>query len=54
MHSKIVLSHPAQDFSPLFLEIVDAFFEKELFKEANEIYEVLGADAAVSDHVPLP
>lgn len=47
MHAQIVLSHPSQDYSPLFLEIADAFFEKELFKDANEIYEALGADAAV-------
>ena len=36
------------DYSILFAEIADAYFEKDMFAEAKPIYEQLGGDPAVS------
>jgi hypothetical protein len=38
------------DYAPLFAEIADAYFEREMYAEARPIYELLGADAAVSPY----
>jgi general transcription factor 3C polypeptide 3 (transcription factor C subunit 4) len=48
MHANIVLSQDILDYSPLFVEIADAYFDQEMYKEASPLYEVLGEDAAVS------
>jgi general transcription factor 3C polypeptide 3 (transcription factor C subunit 4) len=48
---KIILSQDVLDYAPLFAEIADAYFEREMYADARPIYEFLGADAAVS---PLP
>jgi hypothetical protein len=42
------LSQPVKDFSVLFAEIADAYFEKQLWAEAKPIYELLGGDPEVS------
>lgn len=47
MHANIVLSQDALDYAALFGEIADAYFELELYSEADPIYETLGADPAV-------
>ncbi|KAF9459393.1 hypothetical protein BDZ94DRAFT_1199583 [Collybia nuda] len=48
LHANAVLSQDVLDYAPLFGEIADAYFEKELYAEAHPIYELLGADAATS------
>lgn len=47
MHANIVLSHDLLDYSPLFVEIADAYFDMGMYKEASPLYELLGEDAAV-------
>ena len=47
LHANIILSQDVLDYAPLFVEIADAYFERELFSEARPIYEVLGTDAGV-------
>ena len=47
MHANIVLSHDLLDYSPLFVEIADAYFDMEMYKEASALYELLGEDTAV-------
>ena len=47
MHAGIVLSQNSLDFAPLFSEIADAYYEREMYAEARPIYEMLGADAGV-------
>ena len=47
MHAKIVLAQDAADYAALFVEIADAYFERELYADAGHIYEMLGADASV-------
>lgn len=41
------MSQDILDYAPLFTEIADAFFERELFAEARAIYELLGANDTV-------
>jgi general transcription factor 3C polypeptide 3 (transcription factor C subunit 4) len=48
MHANIVLSQDILDYSPLFVEIADAYFDREMYAEAIPLYELLGEDAAVS------
>ncbi|KAH8108394.1 TPR-like protein [Phellopilus nigrolimitatus] len=48
MHASVVLSQSAADYSPLFAEIADAFFERTMYAEARPVYEMLGADATTS------
>ncbi|KAG5653250.1 hypothetical protein H0H81_001507 [Sphagnurus paluster] len=48
LHANAVLSQDVLDYAPLFAEIADAYFDKELYAEARPIYELLGADAATS------
>lgn len=38
------------DYAPLFVEIADAYFERELYAEARPIYETLGSDANVRSY----
>jgi general transcription factor 3C polypeptide 3 (transcription factor C subunit 4) len=47
MHAAIVLSQDILDYAPLFSEIADAYFERELFGEALGIYELLGCNETV-------
>ncbi|KAF8055211.1 hypothetical protein FPV67DRAFT_1598050 [Lyophyllum atratum] len=47
-HANAVLSQDVLDYAPLFAEIADAYFDRELYAEARPIYELLGADAATS------
>lgn len=47
MHANIVLSQELLDYSPLFVEIADAFFERQMYADASPLYELLGEDAAV-------
>ncbi|KAG6839022.1 hypothetical protein C0991_006559, partial [Blastosporella zonata] len=47
LHANAVLSQHVLDYAPLFAEIADAYFDKELYADARPIYELLGADAAV-------
>ncbi|KAF5378579.1 hypothetical protein D9615_007122 [Tricholomella constricta] len=48
LHANAVLSQDVLDYAPLFAEIADAYFDRELYAEARPIYELLGADAATS------
>ncbi|KAL4243959.1 Transcription factor Tfc4/TFIIIC-102/Sfc4 [Abortiporus biennis] len=48
LHAKIVLSQPVTEYGPLFGEIADAYFEKELYADAGQIYETLGGDTETS------
>ncbi|TDL19819.1 TPR-like protein [Rickenella mellea] len=48
LHAEIILAENASDYSPLFAEIADAYFERGMFAEARPIYEILGADASTS------
>lgn len=43
----VILSQDILDYAPLFVEIADAYFEREMYADARPIYEFLGADAAV-------
>ena len=42
-----MLSEEVLDYSVLFAEIADAYFEREMYAEAKPIYELLGGDPAV-------
>ncbi|KAJ6595740.1 hypothetical protein DFH09DRAFT_146419 [Mycena vulgaris] len=48
LHVSAVLSEDVLDYAPLFGEIADAYFEREMYGEARPIYEVLGAEASTS------
>ncbi|KAJ7453902.1 hypothetical protein FB451DRAFT_1408776 [Mycena latifolia] len=48
IHAEIVLSLDLLDYAPLFTEIADAYFERELYAEARQIYELLGANDTTS------
>ncbi|KAJ7236030.1 hypothetical protein C8J57DRAFT_1377318 [Mycena rebaudengoi] len=48
LHASIVLSEDILDYAPLFVEIADAYFEKEMYAEARPIYELLGSEASTS------
>ncbi|KAJ7511160.1 hypothetical protein B0H11DRAFT_1700558 [Mycena galericulata] len=48
IHANIVLSQDILDYAPLFTEIADAYFERELFAEARGVYELLGANDTTS------
>ena len=54
MHANIVLSQDLLDYSPLFVEIADAYFDREMYAEASPLYELLGEDAAVCPSIPIP
>ncbi|KAJ7159083.1 TPR-like protein [Mycena crocata] len=48
IHADIVLAEDILDYAPLFTEIADAYFERELFAEARAVYELLGGNPATS------
>ncbi|KAJ7087686.1 hypothetical protein B0H15DRAFT_982935, partial [Mycena belliarum] len=48
MHAEVVLAQDILDYAPLSTEIADAYFERELFAEARQIYELLGANDTTS------
>ncbi|KAI9512391.1 TPR-like protein [Russula earlei] len=53
-HANIVLSKDIIDYAPLFVEIADAYFDREMHAQARPIYEMLGQDAGTSSlHVLL-
>ncbi|KAL0577198.1 transcription factor TFIIIC subunit tfc4 [Marasmius crinis-equi] len=43
-HANVVLSEEVLDYAPLFVEIADAYFEREMYAEAKPVYEMLGTD----------
>jgi general transcription factor 3C polypeptide 3 (transcription factor C subunit 4) len=47
LHASAILSEEVLDYSVLFAEIADAYFEREMYAEAKPIYELLGGDPAV-------
>ncbi|KAF7316423.1 hypothetical protein MIND_00161200 [Mycena indigotica] len=47
-HAASILAEDILDYAPLFVEIADAYFERELYGEARPIYEMLGAEASTS------
>ncbi|KXN83202.1 Transcription factor tau subunit sfc4 [Leucoagaricus sp. SymC.cos] len=47
-HASAVLSQNVKNFSVLFVELADAYFEKQLWVEAKPIYELLGSDPETS------
>lgn len=53
LHANAVLSQDILDYAALFVEIADAYFDRELYAEARPIYELLGGDAAVSNLLPI-
>lgn len=46
-HATIVLGQEIVDYAPLFVEIADAYFDREMYAQARPIYEMLGQDAGV-------
>ncbi|KAF8957215.1 hypothetical protein BDZ97DRAFT_1924824 [Flammula alnicola] len=48
LHANAVLAEDVLDYSVLFAEIADAYFEREMYAEAKPIYELLGGDSATS------
>ncbi|TFK72655.1 TPR-like protein [Pluteus cervinus] len=48
IHANIILSQDVFDYSPLFVETADAYYEKELYADARPIYELLGSDPLTS------
>ncbi|KAJ6590475.1 TPR-like protein [Mycena vulgaris] len=44
LHVKAILSEDLLDYAPLFVEIADAYFEEEMYSEAQPIYDLLGSD----------
>ncbi|KAJ7634784.1 TPR-like protein [Roridomyces roridus] len=54
IHVSVMLSEEVLDYAPLFVEVADAYFEREMFAEARPIYEILGGDATTSSlHILL-
>ena len=54
MHANIVLGQDFLDYAPLFGEIADAYYEREMYSEAGVLYELLGEDPVVTSfHYPL-
>lgn len=54
MHASVILSQDSLEYAPLFAEIADAYFDREMYAEAGHIYEMLGADASVSANTSSP
>ncbi|KAF8883905.1 hypothetical protein CPB84DRAFT_1750548 [Gymnopilus junonius] len=48
LHANAVLAEDVLDYSVLFAEIADAYFERGMYAEAKPIYELLGGDPATS------
>ncbi|EPS96052.1 hypothetical protein FOMPIDRAFT_1151328 [Fomitopsis schrenkii] len=47
-HADVILAQDVLEYAPLFTEIADAYFEREMHAEARHIYEILGGDAGTS------
>ena len=47
MHANIVLSQDITEYAALFVEIADAYFERDMFADARHVYDMLGADERV-------
>ncbi|KAG7095406.1 hypothetical protein E1B28_006157 [Marasmius oreades] len=47
-HANVVLAEDVLDYAPLFVEIADAYFEREMYAEARPVYEALGTDPNTS------
>jgi general transcription factor 3C polypeptide 3 (transcription factor C subunit 4) len=47
MHAQIVIQQDVLLYAPLFHEIADAYFDRQMYAEAKPIYEILGRDAGV-------
>ncbi|KAF7325830.1 hypothetical protein MKEN_00433700 [Mycena kentingensis (nom. inval.)] len=47
-HVNCVLAEDVLDYTPLFVEIADAYFDRQLYAEARPIYEILGSDTTTS------
>jgi general transcription factor 3C polypeptide 3 (transcription factor C subunit 4) len=47
LQANSVLSNEALDYSVLFAETADAYFEREMYAEAKPIYELLDGDPAI-------
>ncbi|KAF7318926.1 hypothetical protein HMN09_00228400 [Mycena chlorophos] len=48
LHAATLLSEDILDYAPLFVEVADAYFEREQYAEARPIYETLGAETTTS------
>ncbi|KAJ7686640.1 hypothetical protein B0H17DRAFT_1204069 [Mycena rosella] len=48
LHVSAVLAEDMLDYAPLFVEIADAFFERDMYTEARPIYEMLGGEVSTS------
>ncbi|KAJ7259647.1 TPR-like protein [Mycena rebaudengoi] len=48
IHTEVVLAQDMFDYAPLFTEIADSYFERDLFADARGIYELLGANEVTS------
>lgn len=46
-----MLNNDVLDYAALFLELADAFFEREMWGEARGVYERLGVDENVRIHL---
>ncbi|RPD58991.1 TPR-like protein [Lentinus tigrinus ALCF2SS1-7] len=44
MHAQVVLAQDVAEYAPLFSEIADAYFDREMYAEAGHIYEMLGGN----------
>ncbi|KAH9921621.1 TPR-like protein [Fomitopsis serialis] len=52
-HADLILAQDVLEYAPLFTEIGDAYFEREMYPEARHIYEILGGDAGTSSFYVL-
>ncbi|KAJ7081257.1 hypothetical protein C8R44DRAFT_895129 [Mycena epipterygia] len=48
MHAGIVVSQEIEDYAPLFGELAECYFERELYAEALPVYERLASDDSTS------
>jgi general transcription factor 3C polypeptide 3 (transcription factor C subunit 4) len=54
MHADIVLAQEVLDYSPLFVEIADAYFDRDMYTDAVQIYETLAGEPGVSSSTFIP
>lgn len=47
MHASIVLAQDFREYAVLFIEIADAYFQREMYAEARQVYDILGTDETV-------
>ncbi|KAJ3795759.1 hypothetical protein GGU11DRAFT_209264 [Lentinula aff. detonsa] len=48
IHANVVLQEDVLDYAALFIEIADAYYERDMWAEAKPVYEILGTDASTS------